>query len=97
MMMLTMMPIRYYNKVSGMMPKSSAILTLGCAKYRLLGQDFGTVPGTNLPRLLDMGQCNDAYGAVRIPCVNALLLRHDWNCDVEPPARRQRMLHGLLT
>ena len=60
--------IRYYSKVSGMMSENSAILTLGCAKYRLLGQDFGMVPGTNLPRLLDMGQCNDAYGAVSINC-----------------------------
>jgi len=47
------------------MPQSTAILTLGCAKFRLLGQDYGTVPGTELPRLMDMGQCNDAYGAVR--------------------------------
>lgn len=46
------------------MPKTSAILTLGCAKYRLLGQDYGNIPGTDLPRLMDMGQCNDSYAAV---------------------------------
>ena len=48
------------------MPETSAILTLGCAKYRLLDQDFGTIPGTDLPRLMDMGQCNDSYGAVSL-------------------------------
>jgi hydroxylamine reductase (hybrid-cluster protein) len=42
------------------------ILTLGCAKYRLLGHDYGNVPGTELPLLLDMGQCNDAYAAIQV-------------------------------
>ena len=37
------------------------ILTLGCGKFRIFDQDFGDVPGTQIPRLLDMGQCNDAY------------------------------------
>ena len=40
------------------------ILTLACGKYRFNKLDFGTVAG--LPRLLDVGQCNDAYSAVRI-------------------------------
>ena len=40
------------------------ILTLACGKYRFNKIDFGTVAG--LPRLLDVGQCNDAYSAVRI-------------------------------
>eukprot|EP00976_Prorocentrum_cordatum_P060161 1175784-Prorocentrum_minimum.AAC.2 len=48
------------------MPQTSAILTLGCAKYRLLGQDYGNIPNTEIPRLMDMGQCNDAYGAVQV-------------------------------
>mmetsp|Transcript_40464 Transcript_40464/g.96170 ORF Transcript_40464/g.96170 Transcript_40464/m.96170 type:complete len:442 (+) Transcript_40464:1016-2341(+) len=56
----------YYQKVAKNMPQSTAILTLGCAKFRLLGQDYGTVPGTELPRLMDMGQCNDAYGAIQV-------------------------------
>ena len=38
------------------------ILTLGCGKYRFNKHDFGTIGG--LPRLLDMGQCNDAYSAL---------------------------------
>mmetsp|Transcript_12666 Transcript_12666/g.22186 ORF Transcript_12666/g.22186 Transcript_12666/m.22186 type:complete len:235 (-) Transcript_12666:264-968(-) len=57
---------RYYQRISAMLPETSMILTLGCAKYRLLGQDFGTLPGTALPRLLDMGQCNDSYAAVQV-------------------------------
>ena len=40
------------------------ILTLGCGKFRIFDQDFGGLPGTDLPRLLDMGQCNDAYSAL---------------------------------
>jgi hypothetical protein len=40
------------------------VLTLGCGKFRIFDQDFGNLPGTGLPRLLDMGQCNDAYGAL---------------------------------
>ena len=40
------------------------ILTLACGKYRFNKKDFGTVAG--LPRLLDIGQCNDAYSAIQI-------------------------------
>jgi hydroxylamine reductase len=39
-------------------------MTLGCGKYRIRDHDYGTVAG--LPRLLDMGQCNDAYGAIQV-------------------------------
>ena len=46
------------------MPEDGVILTLACGKYRFNKLDFGTVAG--LPRLLDVGQCNDAYSAVRI-------------------------------
>jgi len=57
---------RYYARVADKLPSSSVILTLGCAKFRLLGHDYGTVPGTELPRLLDMGQCNDSYAAIQV-------------------------------
>ena len=46
------------------MPEDCVILTLACGKYRFNKLDFRTVAG--LPRLLDVGQCNDAYTAVRI-------------------------------
>jgi hypothetical protein len=40
--------------------RPAQLLTLGCGKFRLINQEFGNLPGTGLPRLLDMGQCNDA-------------------------------------
>jgi hydroxylamine reductase (hybrid-cluster protein) len=45
------------------------LLTLGCGKFRLLDQEFGTLADTGLPRLLDMGQCNDAYSALVVATV----------------------------
>lgn len=54
----------YYTDFAKMVPKDCIILTLACGKYRFNKLDFGNVAG--LPRLLDVGQCNDAYSAVRI-------------------------------
>jgi hydroxylamine reductase len=54
----------YYTEFAQMVPEDCIILTLACGKYRFNKLDFGTVAG--LPRLLDIGQCNDAYSAVRI-------------------------------
>lgn len=54
----------YYTELAEKVPKDCVILTLACGKYRFNDLDFGTVAG--LPRLLDIGQCNDAYSAVRI-------------------------------
>lgn len=54
----------YYTDFATLVPKDCVILTLACGKYRFNRLDFGTVAG--LPRLLDIGQCNDAYSAVRI-------------------------------
>jgi hydroxylamine reductase (hybrid-cluster protein) len=43
-----------------------------CAgKFRIFDQDFGMLPGTGLPRLLDMGQCNDAYSALVVATVSS--------------------------
>ena len=66
----------YYTKLAESSPNESIILTLGCSKYRIRNHDYGTVAG--LPRLLDMGQCNDAYGAVQV----ALALSKAFDCDV---------------
>ncbi|WP_457795964.1 hydroxylamine reductase [Methylocystis sp. S23] len=52
----------YYSDFADGTPDDTVILTLGCGKYRFNKHDFGTVGG--LPRLLDMGQCNDAYSAL---------------------------------
>ena len=52
---------RYYTDFVKQTPRDTVILTLACGKFRFNDLDLGTVAG--LPRLLDMGQCNDAYGA----------------------------------
>ena len=54
----------YYTEFAKKVPKDCVILTLACGKYRFNKLEFGVVAG--LPRLLDVGQCNDAYSAVRI-------------------------------
>ena len=54
----------YYTDLAETMPKDWAVLTLGCGKFRLLDSDLGEIGG--LPRLLDMGQCNDSFSAVRV-------------------------------
>lgn len=54
----------YYTEFATKVPKDCIILTLACGKYRFNKLEFGEVAG--LPRLLDVGQCNDAYSAVRI-------------------------------
>jgi hydroxylamine reductase len=54
----------YYTEFAQAVPKDCVILTLACGKYRFNKLDFGTVGG--LPRLLDCGQCNDAYSAIKV-------------------------------
>lgn len=66
----------YYTDLGATIPEDWVILTLGCGKYRLLGHDYGTVAG--LPRLLDMGQCNDSFSAVKV----ALALADAFDCTV---------------
>ena len=57
-------------------PPDSVILTLACGKFRFHDLDLGTVAG--LPRLLDMGQCNDAYSAIQV----AVALADAFGCGV---------------
>lgn len=66
----------YYTQLAEAVPKDCIILTLACGKYRFNKLDFGTVAG--LPRLLDIGQCNDAYSALQI----ALALSQALGCGV---------------
>ncbi|MCE5199504.1 MAG: hydroxylamine reductase [Armatimonadota bacterium] len=54
----------YYTEFAQMTPKDTVILTLACGKYRFNKLDFGDIGG--IPRLLDIGQCNDAYSAIQI-------------------------------
>lgn len=66
----------YYTDLATSLPKDTIILTLACGKYRFNKLDFGNIG--ELPRLLDVGQCNDAYSAVKI----ALALAEAFNCGV---------------
>ncbi|KAJ9449041.1 Hydroxylamine reductase [Diplonema papillatum] len=54
----------YFSDMAKSVPSDSVILTLGCGKFRFNTEEFGDIGG--IPRLLDVGQCNDAYGAVRV-------------------------------
>jgi hydroxylamine reductase len=59
----------YYSEFARLTPKDSLVLTLGCGKYRIRNEDLGIfhLDGVGpIPRLLDMGQCNDAYGAIQV-------------------------------
>ncbi|MFW6286563.1 MAG: hydroxylamine reductase [Candidatus Sumerlaeota bacterium] len=66
----------YYTELAEKIPEDCMIMTLACGKYRFNKMDFGTIDG--LPRLIDCGQCNDAYSAIRI----ALALADALDCGV---------------
>ncbi len=67
----------YYTELAQAVPKDCVILTLACGKYRFNNLDFGEVGG--IPRLLDVGQCNDAYSAIQIALALADALKTDVN------------------
>ncbi len=54
----------YYTEFVEKVPKDCVVLTLACGKFRFFDKDLGTIGG--LPRLMDIGQCNDAYSAIQI-------------------------------
>ena len=54
----------YYTELAESIPKDCVIMTLACGKFRFNKLEFGTIGG--IPRLLDMGQCNDTYSAVQV-------------------------------
>jgi hydroxylamine reductase len=66
----------YYTEFVEKIPKDCVVLTLACGKYRFFDKDLGDIGG--IPRLLDAGQCNDAYSAVQI----AVALANAFNVDV---------------
>ncbi len=66
----------YYTDFAEMAPKDTVILTLACGKFRFNKLEFGDIGG--IPRLLDVGQCNDAYSAIQI----ALALAGAFKCGV---------------
>jgi hydroxylamine reductase len=66
----------YYTDLAEMTPPDTMIMTLGCGKYRFHEHDFGNIGG--IPRLLDIGQCNDSYSAIKI----ASALAGAFECEV---------------
>jgi hydroxylamine reductase len=54
----------YYTEFVEKVPKDCIVLTLACGKFRFFDKDLGTIGG--LPRLMDVGQCNDAYSAIQV-------------------------------
>ncbi len=66
----------YYTEFVEKAPKDTVILTLACGKFRFFDKQLGDIGG--IPRLLDIGQCNDAYSAVQI----AVALAGAFNCGV---------------
>jgi hydroxylamine reductase len=66
----------YYTEFAEAVPQDCVVLTLACGKYRFNKLDFGSIGG--IPRLLDIGQCNDAYSAIQI----ALALSQAFECSV---------------
>ena len=66
----------YYTEFVKQTPADTVVLTLACGKYRFNDLDLGTIGG--LPRLMDVGQCNDAYSAIQI----ALALANAFGCGV---------------
>ena len=66
----------YYSDFARLTPPDTLILTLACGKYRLNDMDLGDIDG--IPRILDMGQCNDSYSAVRV----ASALAEAFGCGV---------------
>lgn len=66
----------YYTEFVKMTPADTAVLTLACGKYRFNDLDLGTIGG--LPRIMDMGQCNDAYSAIKV----AVALAEAFGCGV---------------
>ncbi|MBL0444618.1 hydroxylamine reductase [Aeromonas veronii] len=66
----------YFTEFAKAAPRDSLLLTLGCGKYKFNKLDFGDIGG--IPRLLDVGQCNDAYSAIQL----ALALSEAFGCGV---------------
>lgn len=66
----------YYTEFAEKVPKDCVILTLACGKYRFNKLDFGDIDG--IPRLIDIGQCNNAYSAIQV----AIALAKAFKCGV---------------
>ena len=68
----------YYRELATSLPPEAVILTTSCGKYRFNDVDYGVVPGTNIPRYLDLGQCNNSVSTVKI----AKALADAFECEI---------------
>jgi hydroxylamine reductase len=68
----------YYRELATSLPEDCVILTTSCGKFRFNDVDYGTVPGTDIPRYIDLGQCNNSISAVKI----AVALADAFGCSV---------------
>ncbi|MBG9787892.1 MULTISPECIES: hydroxylamine reductase [Brevibacillus] len=68
----------YYRELATSLPKETVILTTSCGKFRFNDVDFGTVPGTDIPRYIDLGQCNNSVSTIKI----AAALADAFGCEV---------------
>ncbi|MEW8971216.1 MAG: hydroxylamine reductase [Mesobacillus sp.] len=68
----------YYRELATSLPPEAVILTTSCGKFRFNDVDYGVVPGTNIPRYLDLGQCNNSVSTVKI----AKALADAFECNV---------------
>lgn len=68
----------YYRELAASLPQDCVLLTTSCGKFRFNDINYGTVPGTNIPRFIDLGQCNNSVSAVKI----AVALADAFNCTV---------------
>ena len=67
----------YYTDLVEATPDDTVVLTLACGKFRFFDKDLGTIGG--LPRLMDVGQCNDAYSAIKVAAALADAFETDVN------------------
>lgn len=68
----------YYRELALALPENCIVLTTSCGKFRFNDHDFGVVPGTEIPRYIDLGQCNNSGSAVKI----AVALAEAFGCEV---------------
>lgn len=68
----------YYRELATSLPQETVILTTSCGKFRFNDVDYGFVPGTEIPRYIDLGQCNNSGSTVKI----ALALADAFGCEV---------------
>ncbi|MBG9941947.1 hydroxylamine reductase [Brevibacillus formosus] len=68
----------YYRELATSLPPETVILTTSCGKFRFNDVDFGTVPGTGIPRYIDLGQCNNSVSTITI----AAALADAFECEV---------------